>query len=210
MMATISANQVIGSLIYRTREALRNDPKFLQNVRGVTSPYGVNYFPNGRFSIMHYPGTVEETKNTLLTLDKSEAIRAHKYPGVFNYEQKRRTTSEGYTTINFNLSFVAITDKNWLTEQREAYVFRPVLRPIFNEFLNQVKKAPFLFRKPQTGYPFTWYEVFTTGNYSETMFVPYGDWLDAIEVHNLQMTIKDCDYQYYKKAIEENNKLIEI
>lgn len=203
----VSANQIIGSLIYRTREALRNNANFID--AAMASPFGPNYFIDGKFNLLHAPGTISEIKNLMLELDKTQEGRQHKFPAVFNYEQKLRMTANRITTIRINLSFVAITDKDWRTETRERYVFDPILRPVFSEFFNQVRKAEYL-KRPLTTDISRWYEIFTTGSYSETSFVPYGDWLDAIEIRDFDLLFYDCAGQLDDIIIQENNLLTQF
>lgn len=204
----ISANKILGSIIYRTREALRKDKRFLNGLKD--NPYSGNFFPNGNFNITHYPGTTQEIKNNLLTMDKDKALKEYKFPGIFNYESKRQDVSHNSRTIYYNIAIVAPVLSSWLTEQREKFVFDTVLRPIYNELLNQLKKVPFI--KSPYDYPtHTMYEVFSTGQDSNVTILSYGDWIDAIELHSVMVNVEECILERYKDIIEkENNLLIEL
>lgn len=204
----ISGNQLIGSLLYRTREALRKDDEFLEGLEnGSKCPYGSNYFVNGLFNIMHYPGTVSEIKNVLLTLDKGSAMRDHKYPACFNFVPRMENIDKGINYTTFNLAFTALTDKNWLTQQREHYVFESVLRPIYREFMNQCTRHRSIYPRPAQIPAHRKIEVFTTGNVSPGSLVAYPDWIDAIEIQNLQLNYRDCHFMEYDRVMEENNLL---
>lgn len=205
---TISGNQLIGSLLYRTREALRNNDEFLEGLQGSPdNPYGSNYFINGLFNIKHYPGTVSEIKNTLLGLDAGAAFRSHKYPACFNFVPRIEYIDNGVNYTTFNLAFTALTDANWLTEQRERYVFDPVLRPIYREFMNQCKRHMSIYPRRAQIPAHRKIEVFTTGNVSPGSLVAYPDWIDAIEIQNLQLNYRDCHFHEYDRVIEENKLL---
>lgn len=198
----ISANQLLGSLIYRTREALKKDKRFIKNLR--SSPYGENYFLNGEFNIMYYPGTISEIKNILFDLDKSVAMRSHKYPAFFSYMSVEESFDK-YRTLTYNISIVGLTDKDWKTEQRELFVFDPVLRPIYETFINQIKTHQAVVRYFESFY--RKYEVFTTGSIAEKLIVEYPDWIDAIDLRNLTIRTELCDDRYSENVIQEYNLL---
>lgn len=205
--ARISPNQIIGSLLYRTRESLRSNPAFVEDAEN--SFFGANYFAFGKFNLLHMPGTIQEIKNNMFDLDKDQATRKYKFPALLNYEQKNRRSLDGIATIYFSFSFVSLTHKDWLTEERERNVFDPILRPIYREFIRQIKNAEYLKRGLYVNVP-SMTEIFTTGSYANTSMVEYNDWLDAIEVRNFELNYEDCDRPIWEKVIEENNKLIEI
>lgn len=203
----ISPNKLLGSLIYRTREKLRKDKKFIRNV--LNSPYGKNCFPNDEFNIMYYPGTISEIKNILFDIDKGMAMRSHKYPAFFSYMSVEENF-DVYRTLVYNISIVGLTDKDWLTEQREEYVFDPVLRPIYEEFKNQINSHVAIVRYDNRIIPHRKYDVFTTGRVGEALVVEFPDWIDAIDLRNLTVRIPLCDDRYYSQIVEEYNKLTNL
>lgn len=183
---TVSPIKIIGSLVYRTRQALNDNKEFL--VRLKSYEYAPNCLIDGKFSFWHYPGTPNEISNVLIKIgNQPNGIRL-KYPSVFNFQPVRQEKSSNHTTMYFNLAFVGLVLSEWLTEQREAEVFDKLLRPVYDEFMKQIVRSGYF----QLGYGFPshqYYEVFTTGNNSGVLLERYGDYIDAIELHNLKLTL---------------------
>lgn len=200
----ISPIKVIGSLVYRTRESLRKDKKFLSGLKGYTY---ANSLISDNINLWYYPGTHQEIKNVLLTLDKHKEGKKSKFPGLFNFMAVKQTIAGLNRSMVFNLAFVAPVNSEWTTEQREAEVFERVLRPIYQEFINQVIKSGYF--KIGYGTPsHTYYEVYTTGNNGGELIKQYGDHIDAIELHNLQLILKDCYTPEIIEKIEKDNQLL--
>lgn len=198
----ISVNAIIGSLVYRTREALNKNAKFLHDIQNYA--FVDNCMVDGRFSLWHYPGTMNEISNVLLNLDKHINGNLLKFPSFLNFQNiKQDKGSE--TIIHYNLAIVAPVLSEWLTEEREYQTFELVLRPIYEEFIRQVSMSGFFnidYGTPQH----TYYEVFTTGDSSGVMLERYGDNMDAIELHDLRLELKPrfC----HEETIKRENKLV--
>lgn len=199
----IAPTKIIGSIVYRTREALRGDSIFLSKLEEYN--YHSNCFLNGLFSFWHFPGTGEEISRVVQKLGESN-LGCVKYPSLFNFHPIRQNIGKE-TTYTYNLAFVSLTNSEWLTEEREEQVFAPLLRPLYNEFFNQVKRSGY-FKLGFGDIPHECYEVFTTGNNQDELIQGrYGDYIDAIEVHNLSLTLKKlCDKDI--ERIELENKLV--
>lgn len=178
----ISPNRFIGSIVKRTCDALNADSTFLKNV----SKY--EFWPScctdGRLHLWHYPGTPNEIANILVQLGKVLSGATLKFPAVLDFHPIRQVKERG--AVYYTLAIIAPVRKDWTTEEREAFVFDPLLRPIYAEFIKQLKMSPYF----ATNYDLKhdYYEVFTTGGSSETVAQRYGDYIDAIELHNLQLT----------------------
>lgn len=189
----LSGNELIGSLVYRTQNKLRENHKFIAGLNDVI--YTTDYFRNGEFCLMYYPGTVSEIKNGLMALDNSQKTRNFKYPACFNYLPRIEVLNWPWWSITFNIAFAARTNKDWWTDQREKYVFDPVLRPIYHTFMEVIDSHPRI-RSSAVIENHRKIEVFTTGEVSPSTLVSYPDWIDAIEIQSLTLKIKDCDTQY--------------
>lgn len=200
----ISANAIIGSLVYRTRENLNKDSKFLSNLRKYA--FVDNCISNGKLNLWHYPGTMNEISNVLLQLNKHRKGGFLKFPSVLNFQNIKQ--DRGNTTVlHYNLAIVAPVLSEWLTEERESQAFELLLRPIYEEFLRQITLSGYF--NLDYGTPsHTCYEVFTTGDSSGVMLERYGDNIDAIELHDLSLELKlnDCKHS---KISEENKKVLQ-
>lgn len=182
----ISANNIIGSLVYRTREALNKNNRFMKAL----SDYAFvdNCVVGGKLHLWHYPGTMNEISDILLNLNKHRNGHLLKFPSVLNFQNiKQERGSE--TVIHYNLAIVAPVLSEWFTEDRESQAFDLLLRPIYDEFLHQIKISGYFnldYGTPQH----TCYEVFTTGDSTGVMLERYGDNMDAIELHDLRLELK--------------------
>jgi len=200
----ISPIKVLGSIVYRTRESLIKDKKFLNGLNVY-----FQYFPENEFKLWHYPGTPNEISNTLLELSKTSEGNKYKFPALFNFHPIEQYMNGQNALFTYNLAFVARTLSSWTTEEREQYVFIPVLRPIYEEFFKQIRRSGYF----MTGYSSDFithrmYEVYTTGNNQDELIKGrYSDYVDAIEVHSLALNLNRlCDGEI--QLIEEQNNLI--
>lgn len=184
----ISPNKIIGSLVYRTRKALNENERFKSELKHYL--YSKSCYVEGiGFLLWYYPGTNNEISNALLEIGKHPKGARLKFPAIFNFQPIRQEKREGRTTIHYNLAIVGAVKSGWMTQERESQVFEYLIRPIYEEFLNQVANCGFF----DTDYgipPHTCYEIFTTGESAGEIIKRYGDNIDAIELHDLALTLK--------------------
>lgn len=205
----ISPIKIIGSIVYKTREALRANQDFIDGLSG--NPFYLNFFKEGLFSLWHFPGTPNELSESFLEIGKGVDGSKDKFPALFNFmpveQNYSRVNGDNRTSFIYNLAFVGQTLSKWPTEVREELVFDPLLRPMCDEFFNQLYQSRYF----DTDFGFIQhrrYEVFTTGNkMDERIQGRYGDYLDAIEIHKLQLILKPLCKKDLKQ-IEEENLLI--
>lgn len=203
---TFSATKLIGAAVWRTMQALNRDEAFLHAIQQYE--FWLNCCDrDGALHLWHYPGTPNEIANVLVNIGKRIDGASLKFPAVLDFLPIRqmkdsRTDGKAADRITYNLAIVAPVRREWLSETRERYVFEPLLRPIYNEFVRQLKRMSAFI----TGYdmPHDYYEVFTTGGSAETVAQRYGDYIDAIEIHDLTLTVAPnlCDrdlMQLYKE-----------
>ena len=203
----ISPNKLIGSVVLRTMDALNKDAAFLEGLKAYE--FWPNCVKDGELHLWHYPGTPNEIANILVQVGKLLDGASLKFPAVLDYHPIRQRIgmmngSIPANTVHYNLAIIAPVLSNWTTEERERYVFEPLLRPIYEEFIRQLKASPAF----HVGYsiPHDYYEVFTTGSSAQTVLQRYGDYIDAIELHNLSLTIRPniCG-RALEKIYEEND-----
>jgi hypothetical protein len=158
----------------------------------------------------HYPGTPNEISDTFLQLKDFSACKL-KFPALFNYQsiRQQKGLANGLTNIYFNLAFVAPVLPVWCTQEREKKVFKTVLRDIYAEFFNQIKRSRY-FAVPTAGIHHEYYEVFTTGQpVTKAMEYLYADYMDAIQIINLQLSVTNICQKDLDLISEENEKVIE-
>ena len=201
----ISPNSIIGALVYRTRQALGSDPHFLEALSSYY--YASNCLVDGKFLLWHFPGTQPEISSVLLKLGQHPNGGRLKFPSVLNFQSIRQNKKGLDTTIYFNLAIVGSVLREWTTQTREIEVFVKVLRPIYEEFMRQVVSCGY-FRIGYGNPSHQYYEVFTTGGNQSKIMSMYGDHIDAIEIHDLELTLASnlCDRDF--RQIEQDNQKV--
>ena len=200
----ISAIKIIGSLVYRTRKELRDNQKFLQNVEGYE--YAASCFHEGRLNFLHIPGTHPEIVKKINSLTPADAGGNNRYPALFNFQNIDQDRSNELF-VNYNLAFVAPVYSDWITERREKEAFEKMLRPLYEEFMRQLKKSGYFWIGSGLYPSHRYVEVFTTQDNSGELIKRYGDHIDAIEVRNLRLKLRKlCDLDI--KRIDEENDLL--
>lgn len=201
----ISANKIIGSLVYRTRNALQGKNLFMQHLREYA--YSESCISDGKLKFIHFPGTHQEIADNLLRLAPAQLGGNNRFPALFNFNTIHQRRDGDSITVYYNLAFVAPVHSDWITERREVEVFEKILRPLYEEFMVQLKKSGYFFLGYGKYPPHDYYEVFTTDKNGGELIDRYGDNIDAIEVHNLVLTLEDlCDEQL--EIIEKENNLL--
>lgn len=201
----MSPTRIIGSLVYRTRGALNQNAKF----KAALAEYyfSPNCLVDDRFHLWHYPGTHSEISRVLTEIGGHHNGGLVKLPAFLDFHPIRQVVNNGQTTIYYSLAIAASTNSKWLTEKRETQVFDRLLRPIYDEFIQQIDKCGY-FRKDYGAPPHTKYEVFTTGNNQGVIVDRYGEHIDAIELHNLQLTLKNSLCSKDFERIETENESV--
>lgn len=183
----ISPTQIMGSLVYRTGEALNRNRTFMSGLSAYR--YYENCVVDGVFNLWHYPGTYNEISNILLTIGEHPNGSLIKFPAMLNYQASRQERGAKSTIYHYNMAIAASTSGEWTTQERDTNVFEPLLRPVYNEFIRQVKQAEYL-SLPYGTPPHNTYEVFTTGDSEGIVAKQYGEHVDALEIHDLALTVK--------------------
>lgn len=201
----MSNNEIIGSLVYQTRQALNKDTSFLNKASAYC--YAPDFIIDNKISFWHYPGTHNEISNTLVKLTEYSKGARLKFPSLLSFHPIREVISTDYTTIYLNLAFIAPVKNDWTTQRRDIEVFDKILRPIYLKFIGVVKSSRY-FTLKYGEIPHTKYEVFTTGNNQGVLIDRYGDYIDAIEIHNLALQLKNCYLPETEKKIKEENRSV--
>jgi len=218
----VSYNEIIGALTYRVNEALNKDSKFLEDLEKYKFHKVVTH--EGKLHLWHFPGTQEEIAGTMQWLGKDPKGQHIKFPAILNFQNvyalKGRNFGQqpGTTRIGYTLAIASIVDRDWTTEQRDKYVFRYLLRPIYDEFIRQIRKMK-IFLIPISGIVHTYLEVYTSGvplrivqgvrsAMPESIKDFYGDYMDFIQLSNFQLILIDNKCLPLEEAIREDSEKV--
>lgn len=206
---TASSNEIMGSLIFRTAQDLNKNKKFMTAIKAYR--YWPAIVDNGVFHLWHFPGTQQEISSVFQELGKDSINGSKlKYPAILSFQgvYEEHEFSQGVTLKRYNLAIVAPVLDTWTTQEREAQVYKLVLRAIEEEFIRQVESCEYL-STPIGNYPYASVYVPTTGNaLNSATKSRYGDFLDAIELPNFTLKVlrNDCD-AISNMIIEESKKV---
>jgi hypothetical protein len=202
----MTPNEIIGSLIYRTAQALNGNSGFMSAIGKYK--YYTTITHNDVFHLWHYPCTGQEVSHVFQYLGKDSMTGAKmKFPSVINYQGVIQEHASGYTTMRFNLAIVAPVLSEWTTQQREEQAYKLVLKPVEDEFIRQITKAAYI-QSPVGKFPYTSVYVPTTGQALNSMMkIMYGDFLDAVELPAFTVKVLPVCKKYEDVIIEENKKV---
>lgn len=137
----------------------------------------------------------DELIETLFQADKSGEERFKKYPLVHLVQDiaiERGSDIGFYGTTNLTIVFIHQTQQNFKTDERDEKVFKPVLWPIYYEFMEQLKRSAWILNPWQNTGEFRHRVIkraFWGNRKLETSKNILNDYVDAIEVQNLQLKI---------------------
>lgn len=142
-------------------------------------------------------GDWEYISNQLVVWGKSPEKSPMKYPIIClisPFEEDRREEDE-----RVSLWFIVLvnTRKGYTNEERETFSFEKVLRPIYRIFIDEVGKDARFATNYRGIVPHTYTENYRYGRVGVLGpdGKPFRDFIDAIEIKNLDLTIKKtkCD-----------------
>ena len=206
---TASSNEIMGSLIYRTSQALNKNKKFIDAIKEYHFwPTIVN---NGKFNLWHFPGTQQEISQVFKSLGNNSIHGSKlKYPAILSFQgiYEEHEFTPGITLKRYNLAIVAPVSSEWTTQKREEQVYKLVLRPIEEELIRQIESSKY-FHTPIGRFPYVSAYIPTTGNaLNSVMKVQYGDFIDAIEFPNFTLkAMNNICTAMSNKIIEESIKV---
>jgi hypothetical protein len=202
----MTANEIMGSLVYRTNKALNGNQGFLEALKRY------HYYPtvagDGGLHLWHFPGTSQEISQVFQALSK-DAMRGGKlkFPGLLNYQGVIQEHGGSTTVMRYNLAIVAPVLSEWTTQQREEQVYKPVLKPIEDEFIKQIELFPHI-QTPVGKFPYVSAYIPTTGRALNSIIkMQYGDFIDAIEFPNLSIKVLGTCSGMSKTIAEESKKV---
>lgn len=149
-------------------------------------------------ALSYHKGSFDELIEDLSQKDGSREERYKKYPLIYlvrDFEEVRGREAGIYCSVSLRVIIVHQTEQTYKITDRETKVFRPVLYPIYNEFMRQLSLSPMINQsgvenlrhiKIDRAY---WGKNQQQGSNKTAL----NDFVDAIEIRNLELKI---NYSY--------------
>jgi len=186
---TLSADDyvTIGSTIYKLLTA--TSANFTVTGTGITATI---WTAN---DLYYLPGHPKEISDILTERDKDKNLKFQKYPLIVLFTDIRIKSGDpkfyGELT-GLDMAIIGSSEKTYSTTQRYDNVITPTLYPLLNTLIKKIQKSRyFTGTTPRLEYerferPF-WGSTQKYGNVANM----FNDPLDAIELHNIKMKIKE-------------------
>lgn len=206
---TASSNEIMGSLVYRTTQALNKNRKFINDIKKYR--FWSSLVNDDNLHLWHFPGTQQEISQVFQSLGNDSIIGSKlKFPAILSFQgiYEEHEFTQGITLKRYNLAIVSPVLSEWTTQEREAQVYKLVLRPIEDELIRQIESCEYL-QTPVGSFPYVSSYIPTTGKaLNSIMKVQYGDFIDAIEFPNFSLkAINDICTAMSNRVIEESKKV---
>jgi hypothetical protein len=131
-----------------------------------------------------------EINERLLKKNDDKVFKYQKYPLIALRWETPEEVSNGMVEYSLNIVLLANTDKNYTAEQRHENVIKPILTPLYEQFLIEIKRSGlFQWEGDQKTPPHTkldrpyWGVSQENGNIKNI----FSDPLDGIEITNLRI-----------------------
>lgn len=181
--------EVVGEIVNQTNIALNKDAAFME---GYVEAVGSEQ--EATFELFYQFGKRFEIAQTLVDYTKSPLTNGLKFPRLclFTDISEDHTDDNTSYTANLNIAIITATDCNLLSDERLEINFKPILLPIYREFIDCVNNSRYVRggAKYEKKDCYFWGAVTKDGHVSND----YSDYLDAIELNNMKIIInkKDC------------------
>ena len=139
-----------------------------------------------------------EIAQRLTDKDKDKVYKYQKYPLIALRMDIQESVSKGIWSYSLNILILNYTDKKWNAEQRMEKIFKPVLYPIYERFMGELRNSNLFFWPGNQDYPehtkvdrpFWGTESQQQGNVKNI----FNDPIDAIEIIGLKLNqrVKNC------------------
>ena len=137
----------------------------------------------------HYPGTKNEIENALNNM--SFVTNRWQYPAMLDIQPNRQVFGGDFMEVVYDLAIASWVSKDWSTEERDRYLFATLLRPIYEEFMRQIARCEYLVIESWDDMRHDYWENFATGGEQGVILESYGNYISAIELHDLNLKISN-------------------
>lgn len=148
-------------------------------------------------TINYMYGHPVEIMQTLADMERDTEYRAKKFPVIIlfqDFNENRGNNAGNYATVSLNIAIAFSTQPSLISSERYTQVFKPILYQLYHEFMKQVANYDgFNISRTVTKLEHTkidrvfWGKNGLYGNDGNK----FADYLDAIEIQNLNLTIKN-------------------
>lgn len=190
-VAPVYVDDIIGEVVQATSDAVVNNltnQTLLGKIQAnETAALGSTMIQQIRYSKSSFKELIE----TLLQADKSGEERFNKYPLIHLVQDiivERGVDVGLYGTASLNIIFIHQTVQTYKISDRDEKVFKPVLYPIYYEFMDQLRRSNWIFGSfAETGeFRHRMIKRAFWGNRKlESSENILNDYVDAIEIQNL-------------------------
>lgn len=157
---------------------------FRDIVTNTSKEYGKN--------VSYMFGDWEYIAGELTKWSESQKTSKLKFPIICLYSPYMEDRTKNNPAASLDFLILVNTSKEYINEDREKISFEKVLRPIYNIFIKKIGTCPFLEKNYNNIVPHQYTENYRYGRKGvETKDVPFKDFIDAIEIKNLSITIKN-------------------
>lgn len=137
-----------------------------------------------------------ELNNRIKSLDNKKGLKYKKYPAILLRMDYEEDFENGLMKASpgLNIAIVHMTNRDYNAEERDKHIFKPILFPLYEQFMNAIKTHPGLsWDADWKGWPkHTKVDRPYYGTNTEEQNVKnfFSDPLDAIEILNLQLSLR--------------------
>ena len=132
--------------------------------------------------------------NRLLIKNNDAVYKEQKYPLVALFMDFPEQVADGMQKYNLHVVIFHLTDANYTIEDRYTKVFKPILYPLYLNFMQSLRKVGKFTWSGDQGYPPHtkidrpyWGKVYSEGNAAYI----FNDRLDALEISDLKISEDD-------------------
>lgn len=120
-------------------DAMRRDPELIAALNaGIPGISSVGYSDKMPFYMF---GHRREISNRLLEQGSDKVYKYQKYPLVALRLDIPEANANGEINFTLNIALLMSTNQKWIAPKRYQSVFKPILYPMYDSFLRQLKKV---------------------------------------------------------------------
>lgn len=140
-------------------------------------------------------GDWDYISNVLQVMSTSVTTMGKRYPIVCLRSPYTELRGGKTREVRLELLIAVNTLKDYTNEQRENTSFEEVLRPVYTLLMEEINRCEHVKAPYQGGVRHEYIENYRYGRkgVEDGDGKPFRDFIDAIEIHNLSLTIKDID-----------------
>lgn len=143
-------------------------------------------------TITYIFGDAQYIKDQLDEYSKVTSVEKLPLIALFTPVKEKRGLADIASEAKVSLLIACSSRKEWNNEERKAYSFENILRPIYDAFMDALKKHPQIEKSYDGSFPHVYSENYSYGRYGaytasgEAVSEP----IDAINISDLLITIK--------------------